>query len=107
MRKKLEGNGLWESSRMMLPEHLQQIQQANRKLAPRTPPMLDEQEMERINNALYRSWEERLPVRIYMYDPYEESVVEGVIEQVDTIRWRVRVDGCWFDLRKLVRLEEP
>jgi hypothetical protein len=107
MRKKLEGNGLWESSRMMLPEHHEQIREANRKQDPRKPPALDEQEMEQISDALYRSWEERLPVRLYMYDPYEEPVVEGVIDQVDTIHWRVRVDGCWFDLRKLVRLEGP
>ena len=107
MRKKLEGNGLWESSRMMLPEHRQQIQQANRQLDPRMPPVLDEQEMERINDALQRSLEERLPVRLHMYDPYEKPVVEGIIDQVDAIHWRVRVDGCWFDLRKLVRLEEP
>ena len=26
-RKKLEGNGMWESSRMMLPEHIVQINQ--------------------------------------------------------------------------------
>ena len=107
MSKKLKGNGLWESSRMMLPEHRLQIEEANRRLDPRAMPALDEQEMERIGDALYRSWEERLPIRLYLYDPYEEPVVEGVIERIDTVRWRVRVDGCWFDLRRLVRVEGP
>jgi hypothetical protein len=30
MAKKLEGNGMWESSRMMLPEHRQAIIEQNR-----------------------------------------------------------------------------
>jgi hypothetical protein len=107
MRKKLEGNGLWESSRMMLPEHHRSIQQANRELDPKPQPELDEQEMEKIGDALYRSWEERLPIKLYWYDPYEEPMVEGVVEQVDAMRWRIRVDGCWFDLRRLIRLEWP
>jgi hypothetical protein len=58
MSKKLNDNGLWESSRMMLPEHKEEIlnhhdrqkwEQENKR------PELDEQELERIGFQLQES----------------------------------------------------
>jgi hypothetical protein len=41
MGKKLEGNGLWESSRMMLPEHKSRIRKNERETQRRIKPVLD------------------------------------------------------------------
>ena len=40
IRKKLEGNGLWESSRMMLPEHKETIIRRQLEGAGRLGPRL-------------------------------------------------------------------
>ncbi|MEK8131977.1 hypothetical protein WMW72_29120 [Paenibacillus filicis] len=45
MSKKLEGNGLWESSRMMLPQHKEQSMLARQ--AEKTPPTSKETELMR------------------------------------------------------------
>lgn len=41
--KKLEGNGLWESSRMILSEHKERIYQYRVELSKKQRPTLDEQ----------------------------------------------------------------
>ncbi|MDT2241397.1 hypothetical protein P7H22_15005 [Paenibacillus larvae] len=40
MSKKLTGNGLWESSRMMLPEHREQLLEQRRELKNMQSPYL-------------------------------------------------------------------
>ncbi len=105
MRKKLEGNGLWESSSMMLPEHQHDILKANKELEPKVKPVFDEQEMERINDAIYRSLEEHLSIKLYMFDPFDNPMVEGIVEKVDTLKWKIRIDGYWLDMNKVIKLE--
>lgn len=51
-RKKLEGNGLWESSRMMLPEHKEAINRQQNKEGRKVRPTLDAQEIELMENVL-------------------------------------------------------
>lgn len=48
MTKKLEGNGLWESSRMMLPEHKETIIYKQHEEGRKQRPELDAQEIELI-----------------------------------------------------------
>lgn len=45
MSKKLQGNGLWESSRMMLPEHRTQILKSNKEIIKVKMPVLHEDEI--------------------------------------------------------------
>jgi len=105
MAKKLESNGLWESSRMMLPEHKEQIHAWRRRRERRSRPELDEQEWERIDAALNWSLRTRKPVRIRLYDPYEERVIIGAVERVDRLLRRVRVDGEWFAIGDIIGAE--
>jgi hypothetical protein len=55
MGKKLEGNGMWESSRMMLPEHKESLLEQNRHLKDFARPVLDEQEIQAVEEAICRS----------------------------------------------------
>jgi len=90
---------------MILPEHKERIRilrDEARRGGKRERPALDEQEVERINAAIAQSLHERVPVRLRMYDPFEELIVEGVVEQVNPIRRRIRVDGEWFDIADIV-----
>ena len=98
-------NLLWESSRIILPEHKERIRilrEEARRGGKRERPQLDEQEWERIQEAVARSLHERVPVRLRMYDPLEDLVVEGIVEQVDPVRRRIRVDGEWFEIADII-----
>jgi hypothetical protein len=71
MSKKLKDNGLWEASRMMLPEHKQEIinhrQRQEWELENRLPE-LDEQELESINYQLQTSVVRNKAVEVTYWD---------------------------------------
>ncbi len=59
MSKKLQGNGLWESSRMMLPEHKETIIQHRYEFGRRSRPTIDEQELNEYFTCLPNQWNGR------------------------------------------------
>ena len=95
---KLEGNGLWESSRMMLPEHKGSIIQKAHEQKQRKRIYLDDQELDIINDALQQSLWQRVPITIKMYHLYEELLIVGVVERIDRPIGRLKVNGEWFIL---------
>lgn len=104
MRKKLDGNGLWESSRMMLPEHAQAIQHGNfqRNNDKGKRPELDEQEVEQIIASVQWSHHHTEVVKLRLYDPYEQLIVEGVVEKIDPLDGWFQVNDDRFRLADII-----
>lgn len=102
-RKKLEGNGLWESSRMMLPEHKTAINERERDSKRRQRIELDESEWERISRVIAESLEHRQEIRLRLYDPYEERIVTGIVERVNARQERLLLSGEWLSVRDIER----
>ncbi|WP_138751667.1 YolD-like family protein [Paenibacillus sinopodophylli] len=96
MRKKLEGNGLWESSRMMLPEHKVAINELEKALRQRTRVELDEQEWEHVARSVTDSLQQRQPITLRLFHPLEELTVIGIVDRIDQLKGRFMVDGEWF-----------
>ena len=96
MISKLTGNTLWESSRMMLPEHVEAINEYNRSLTAKKKPLLDAYAIEDIERTIAESLSEGTLITLELYDPYEDLRVVGVVERVDTLDKRVRIGGDWF-----------
>ncbi|MBP1995653.1 hypothetical protein [Paenibacillus eucommiae] len=69
MTKKLEGNGLWESSRMMLPEHKALFSSNQRSSTAKLPAQLSKEEMNL--------------VRDYILLPVMLSVVENKSREIE------------------------
>lgn len=67
MGKKLEGNGLWESSRIILPEHKEGYLRLMKDRQRRGKPELDDQEVQLIEQAFNR-------VLQYTYDRDSDSI---------------------------------
>ncbi|MFK4997714.1 YolD-like family protein [Bacillus sp. N9] len=63
-------NLLWESSRMMLPEHRDQLLKERKKQEEFHPPILDEQQLEEINIAITQSFERKRAVTISYAEKY-------------------------------------
>ncbi|CAM4284061.1 ATP-dependent helicase/DNAse subunit B [Paenibacillus endophyticus] len=101
MRKKLEGNGLWESSRMMLPEHKVAINEHEKTLRQRQRVELDEQELENIVRSVTESLQQRQQITLRLFHPIEELTVIGIVDRIDQLRGRLMVDGEWFPIQDI------
>lgn len=91
MSKKLEGNGLFESSRMMLPEHREVYNSYMTHKDKRSKPMIDEQEWQQIGEVLMESLKEHTKVTLTLYDPYEDKQASGFVTVVNTFRREIKL----------------
>ena len=102
MSKKLEKNGLWESSRMMLPEHKERILQANQQLERRTKPILDSQKWEEINERLSEANQTGEAITLVLWDSHENLKVSGAIVKLDVVAFRIFIGGQWVKLASIL-----
>ncbi|GKU80185.1 YolD-like family protein [Paenibacillus sp. L3-i20] len=101
MRKKLEGNGLWESSRMMLPEHGKALNYQAETLNLRHRVNLDEHEVEQVTRALTESFMSHVQIEVSLFHKYEHPKVIGIVERIDQHQKRFMVDGEWFPFKDI------
>ncbi|MEK5061018.1 YolD-like family protein [Paenibacillus sp. FSL H7-0326] len=107
--KKLQGNGIFESSRMILPEYREafiQREEAKQREEQRIRKNFDQQEVERIVRIMSESMQVKSNIDIQLYDDYEDTHVIGIVEQLDPYGKRFRVDGEWFKLRDIISIED-
>ncbi|MBR2569266.1 MAG: YolD-like family protein [Paenibacillus sp.] len=91
MSKKLEGNGLFESSRMMLPEHKEAFLHHQERIIKQERPKLDTQELEYLSMMIAHSMQEQAPIVLTLFDEIENKQVTGTIIQIDPARRAVRL----------------
>jgi len=91
MSKKLQGNGLWESSRMMLPEHKEQILQYQHEAERKSKPFLDEQRVLELAALLSQAMAARTEVTLTLYDPFRSYQLSGFIEKADQERQSLKI----------------
>ncbi|MEK3771079.1 YolD-like family protein [Paenibacillus sp. FSL R5-0887] len=82
-RKKLEGNGLWESSRMIMPEHKNRMLDDALNEETRKKPDLDPQALAEISQVLAQSLEDCSPITLRLFDPVEDKEIRGIVMRVD------------------------
>jgi hypothetical protein len=102
-------NLLWESSRMILPEHKERIRSRRdeaRRGGKRERPALDEQEWELIQAAVAWSRERRQAIRLELFGPYRNETVEGVVEEVRPDRRQIRLNGKWVKMEDIVGVNQ-
>ena len=79
MTKKLEGNGLWESSRMLLPEYRARIERQRRENIRLPHPELHQDALEDIAEALKHSLAAERAVRLELHGEYGSVFAEGIV----------------------------
>lgn len=106
MARKLES--VWEGSRFMLPEHVQQLKQEMQERGQRSKPLLDPDELELIDQALGYSLLEREQITIILFDPYKDLKVRGVVQRVDRqlrrIKFQSEEDYSWIKIDDVIRV---
>lgn len=81
----------WESSRMMLPEHVEQFNQYNRSKTKIIKPIVDEQKLEEINNILQIAIEDYTPVCIEVFKHGEVQEFRCYVNKFDNITKKLHI----------------
>jgi len=106
--KKLRGNGIWEASRMMLPEHKSAIRDHRTRLNARTRPELDEQRIEELSMALGEALESGAPTDVTTFGAYGDVTTTGIVEAIDAIRQYIKLrseeETAWVPFADIVHV---
>jgi hypothetical protein len=104
MGKKLEGNGLWESSRMMLPEHKSRIRRDELETLRRSKPILDEQKLEEIECTLALSLRTHVRVTAVLFDHFENKLISGFVTSIHTHSREIKLQ--WAEEWKWINVDD-
>ncbi|WP_336765809.1 YolD-like family protein [Paenibacillus sp. USHLN196] len=106
MSKKLSNNGLFESSRIILPEHREAYTQHMSKVDKKAKPLIDEQEWQQIGVSLSESLRQHVKVTLTLYDPYQFKELTGLVSVINTSRKEIKFhyddDWDWISFDKIV-----
>ncbi|UQZ32840.1 YolD-like family protein [Paenibacillus sp. PK3_47] len=84
MGKKLNGSGLRESGRMMIPEHNSLMIQDKKETWRRVRPVLDEEKLEEIECTLGLSLRAHVRVTVIISGPFENKQLSGFVTSIHT-----------------------
>lgn len=107
MASKLTGNGVFEGSRIILPEHRDAYLQEMSLQEGRGKPVLDEQEMQLIEEAIFESYQERHSVTFTVFNPFDDEEIKGVVATIDRQSRRVKLvrgdeDYSWIQIEEII-----
>ncbi|WP_099158434.1 YolD-like family protein [Virgibacillus ndiopensis] len=74
-------NLMWESSRMMLPEHKSRIREHQKELKKRTKPIFDEQQIILFSQLISEAVQQERNVKIQIFHPYHDYHITGRIQK--------------------------
>jgi len=104
--KKLSGNGLWESSRMMLFEHRDALIERQSEQTLRARPLLDEQFQYDIAEKLSSAFQHHQAVHIRIYGGKQDKFQTGVISRLDSMTKRIRLNDHWIPLSDILDVQD-
>ncbi|GEL76087.1 YolD-like family protein [Tenuibacillus multivorans] len=104
-------NLMWESSRMMLPEHKELLRQHQKEIIRKEKPRFDEQEVECLEQQIHEAMNEQIPVKLTLFDPYDNQNLTGIIQKMDSQTKRIKIKQHsgeieWINFRDLVQVEK-
>ena len=112
MSKKLQGNGLFESSRMMLPEHREAYHLYKRNLQKKSRPQLDEQELDRISMLITESMQLGKEIVLVLFHEINATERIGIVTKVNLQQKSIRFsensneDYRWINLSDIIDVRD-
>ncbi|WP_445487412.1 YolD-like family protein [Niallia sp. 03133] len=103
-------NLMWESSRMMLPDHREQLLKERRKQEEFQLPILDDDQLEEINRVIVKSIEQERTVTITYAEKYGTAEFWGKIQKVDVNEGWLRLkindeDNLSLSFKRILQVE--
>jgi hypothetical protein len=106
MSKKLQGNGLWESSRMFLPEHKEALLKQKQSQKKYRSPILGEDQLQEIDRVIAESIECDRAVTVTYADQYSSAQFWGWVKTVNRHEQRIKIindeDALILDFEKIL-----
>lgn len=103
-------NLLWESSRMILPEHKARLQLHNKEQHLRQRPCWDEQQLALFSDQIYEALVKQQTVKVELFDAYEARFLVGEIIKVNGAEQTVQISyecGSYsFNINDLIAIEK-
>lgn len=84
-------NLMWESSRMMLPEHKEAIQRKQLGQKKRPKPELDEQELVLLSDSVCLAYMKKQTVQLELHHPFRREVLSGQISKISPMEQRLKI----------------
>ncbi|MGP3787134.1 YolD-like family protein [Paenibacillus sp. 1A_MP2] len=106
MASKLSENGIYEGSRLILPEHREAYLAQEELQRRRGKPVLDEQEMQLIEEAILESYQECRSVTLTVFNPFDDEDIRGVVASIDKPNRRIKLvraeeDYSWIKIEEI------
>jgi hypothetical protein len=106
MASKLTGNGIIEGSRIILPEHRQAYLNEMDKQEQRGKPVLDDQEIQLIERAIFESYQECRSITLTVFNPFDDEELRGVVTAIDKQNRRIKLvrgdeDYSWIKIEEI------
>jgi hypothetical protein len=91
----------WESSKMMLPEHVEAINKHNFDKLRIEQPVLDEQEIEEIGRKIGESLENHSPISVSYYQSGFINEMKGIVTKLEPYTRQITLMDYEYDQHKL------
>lgn len=106
MASKLTGNGIFEGSRIILPEHREAYLDEMSEQERRGKPVLDEQVMQLIEEAILESYQECRSITLTVFNPFDDEELRGVVTAIDKPSRRIKLvrdeeDYSWIRIEEI------
>ncbi|WP_337035145.1 YolD-like family protein [Paenibacillus illinoisensis] len=107
MSKKLEANGLWESSRMMLPQHKERIIEHRTQIQVQSKPLIHEDEWEIITQNIGMSLNYTLHAIFEVFNESGNRHLYGIVTSVSRYKFKIELENGfeWVDFDQLVSVQ--
>jgi adenylosuccinate synthase len=92
LSKKLENNGIWESSGMIFTEYREAMFEQNRQLKSRLKPIMHEKELGAVAQGIGESYATRCKITLILFEPFVDREVVGVVVRIEQYSKRIRLE---------------
>ncbi|RAI85672.1 YolD-like protein [Paenibacillus pabuli] len=106
MASKLTANGIYEGSRIILPEHREAFLRDQKQQERKGKPVLDEQEMQLIEEAILESYQECRSITLTVFNAFDDEGLRGVVTAIDKQNRRIKLvrgdeDYSWIKIEEI------
>lgn len=102
-------NLLWESSRMMLPEHVAMLHNQRQKQQRKKKPILDMQAIEELEYKLQQLFYQKKEAAVTVFGEYANRVYTGRIEKIEPLTRMIKLvnhdEFIWISFDEILEIQ--
>ncbi|MBM7598454.1 hypothetical protein JOC34_000811 [Virgibacillus halotolerans] len=96
------GTKKWTS--LMMPEHIQMLDELWKEDDKKTKPIIDEQQREEFDIKLQIALKDHLTVEVVYFVDYDFHTVKGKLDKIDVLNGRLHIDNMRIDINDVIEV---